>query len=225
MLTCQNPSPPATIAVKHLKQRAERHGIPLDASNLPWLQLGPVPWASYPFMGTSCKAYSVLRKQALVLPPTQCQACFVSPWHSALFRNKKEITCFSPRLIRKGVRTLEQLTEELRATLPRAMGTSLSDAVGYPTGTVEWPPPPKRHSRHFGPNGTTESSSGISCLTTPPLPPGKSRKPRRRSASYNCHRVISFVQAALRKKLLVGDMPKTWVPMPPSALWTGRWRP
>ena len=38
---------------------------------LPWLQLGPSPRRTYLFFGTSCKIFSLLRKQALVLlPPT-----------------------------------------------------------------------------------------------------------------------------------------------------------
>ena len=51
---------------------------------------------------------------------------------------------------------------------PPHVGTGLSSALGNPLGIVEWPPPPKRHCRRFGPSGTIESCSGISCPTTPP---------------------------------------------------------
>ena len=36
---------------------------------LPWLQLGPIPWKTYPFWGMSCKAFSLLRKPAQVPTP------------------------------------------------------------------------------------------------------------------------------------------------------------
>ena len=57
-------------------------------------------------------------KAGPVLPPTAQQASSLSPRHSALFKDTNGNTYFCPRFIRKGIRRLEQLTEELRATLP-----------------------------------------------------------------------------------------------------------
>ena len=54
--------------------------------------------------------------------------------HSALFKDTNGNTYFCPRLIRKGIRRLQQLSEELRANPPPPphMGASLSSALGNP---------------------------------------------------------------------------------------------
>ena len=54
----------------HFHAWANRYGVSLHSEHLPWLQLRPIPWNTYPFQGTSCKVFLVLRKQALAHCPS-----------------------------------------------------------------------------------------------------------------------------------------------------------
>ena len=58
----------------HFQQWTHRFGVSATLDNLPWLQLGPIPWATYPLLGTSCKAFSLPRKTAPVIRPNAHQA-------------------------------------------------------------------------------------------------------------------------------------------------------
>ena len=59
---------------------------------MPWLQLGPIPPKTYPFLGTSCKAFSLL-----------------SPRQACLFCDTNANTYYLPALIRAGIKTLPEL--------------------------------------------------------------------------------------------------------------------
>ena len=72
--------------------------------------------------------------------------------------------------------------------------------------------PPKRHGRRFGPNGTTESCSGISCPITPPSP---RQTPETWEALLKLRLPqgdLTFIQTALWRKLPVGDRLKNCPP-------------
>ena len=58
-----------TLSRRHFEAWAHHHGVPLDGRYLQWLQLGPIPWKTYPFLGMSCKAFSLLGKKAPVAAP------------------------------------------------------------------------------------------------------------------------------------------------------------
>ena len=91
------------ISAQHFIGWAKRFGVQAELGDLPWLQLGPIPWNTYPFLGTSAKAYSLLRKLAPIFPPNTDQAPGLSCWHSVLFRDTNNNTYFSPGLIRAGI--------------------------------------------------------------------------------------------------------------------------
>ena len=69
MLSRQESTVVPPLSRSHLRTWASTFGVPLEARFLPWLQLGPIPWKTYPFLGMSCKAFSLLRKPAKVPPP------------------------------------------------------------------------------------------------------------------------------------------------------------
>ena len=97
---------PATlspISARHFEGWARRFGVAAELADLPWFQLGPIPWNTYPFVGTSAKAFSLPRKQAPVIPPNADQVARRSCWHSVLFRDTNKNTYFSPKLIWAGI--------------------------------------------------------------------------------------------------------------------------
>ena len=62
-----------------------------------------------PFLGTTCKAYSLLRKTAPVGVPSVELAPRLTSWHSTLFKDTNSNTYYSPSLITAGIRTIQQL--------------------------------------------------------------------------------------------------------------------
>ena len=74
MLSRQESTVVPPLSRSHLRTWASTFGVPLEARFLPWLQLGPIPWKTYPFLGMSCKAFSLLRKPAKVPAPPHTQA-------------------------------------------------------------------------------------------------------------------------------------------------------
>ena len=87
---------------RHFEAWTQNNGIDLDGRYLPWLQLGPIPWKTYPFLGMSCKAFSLLRKKAPVPTPKEELVPGMPLWHSAWFRDTHENTYYSPAMIRRG---------------------------------------------------------------------------------------------------------------------------
>ena len=59
----QEPQRIPLMSKQHLDLWAHMYGVPLDGRYLPWLQLGPIPWKTYPFLGTSYEAFSCSGKQ------------------------------------------------------------------------------------------------------------------------------------------------------------------
>ena len=74
VLSRHTPPPVPNLSQLHFQQWTQRFGISATLDNLPWLQLGPIPWATYPLLGTSCKAFSLLRKTAPAIRPNALQA-------------------------------------------------------------------------------------------------------------------------------------------------------
>ena len=137
------------VSHRHFHTWATTLGVPLDPMHLPWLQPGPIPWKTYPFLGTACKAFSLLRKLAPVVLPPQVLVGRLSPWHSCLFRNTNANTYYSPRLIRIGATTMAQLTAlgESMEFLPPTWPPFYKDAAPRllpPLPTHSAPPPPPR---------------------------------------------------------------------------------
>ena len=201
------------LSRNHFLQWTSQMGISLNLQHLPWLQLGPIPWKTYPFLGTSCKAFSLLRKHAPVPVPTLDQYVKLPAWHSALFRDTKANSYYSPSLLRKGVTTLGQLLEipEYSALLPptwapvyKACITEIQAAAPHtklkeasPMFWSEWN---KRHMLHYlmsltpePPRQTAETWQAWAKLRLPP-------------------RDTQFIQLALWHKLTVGTRLASWQP-------------
>ena len=79
VLSRQEPQRVPALSKHHLESWAKLYGISLDGRYLPWLQLGPIPWITYPFLGTSCKAFPLLCKTAPV--PTRWPECHCGTRH------------------------------------------------------------------------------------------------------------------------------------------------
>ena len=97
-----------------------------------------------PLLGTSCKAFSLLRKAAPVgTPPTELFPR-LSPWHSTLFRDTNSNPYYSPSLIRIGVRTIHQQLEmgPDMDSLPRTRAPVYKDVAPK----LQPPPPPPQAS-------------------------------------------------------------------------------
>ena len=109
LLSAQEPLSVPPVSRNHFEHWASTFGVPLDPIQLPWLQLGPIPWKTMPFLGTACKAYLLLRKAAPMGVPTKELAPRLTPWHSTLFRTTNSNTYYSPGLIRAGIQTIQQL--------------------------------------------------------------------------------------------------------------------
>ena len=84
-----------------------------------------------PFLGTACKAYSLLRKVAPIGVLAVQLAPRLTPWHSTLFTGTNSNTYYSPGLIRAGIQTIQRLM---------AMGGNMDSP----------PPPPHRDARLQG---------------------------------------------------------------------------
>ena len=66
---------------------AHHQGVSLDGRCLPWLQLGPIPWNTYPFLRMLCKAFFLLRKKAPVATPRDELIPGMPLWHSVWFKD------------------------------------------------------------------------------------------------------------------------------------------
>ena len=71
LLSAQEPLSVPPVSRSHFQHWASTFGIPLDPIQPPRLQLGPIPWKTMPIVGTTCKAYSLLRKAAPIGVPTR----------------------------------------------------------------------------------------------------------------------------------------------------------
>ena len=98
------------LSKHHLDSWAQLYGVSLDGRYLPWLQLGPIPWKTYP--RDSYKAFSLLRKTAPVPTPGEDLLASMPLWHSVWFRDTHENTYFSPSMIGQGVSTITQLESQ-----------------------------------------------------------------------------------------------------------------
>ena len=115
------PQAAPSLSGLHLRAWAKAHGVSLDPRFLPWLQLGPIAWKKYPFLGMSCKAFSLLGKPAPVPPPKHEVMSQLPAWHTTLCRDRHLNTHYSPSLIGRGVLSFSNLQETMDegATLPR----------------------------------------------------------------------------------------------------------
>ena len=101
-----------------------------------------------PFLGTACKAYSLLHKAAPVGTQPVELAPRLSPWHFTLFRDTNSNPYYSPSLIRAEVKTIQQLLDMGADMdfLPRTWAPVYKDIapklVLPPSPPVEQPPAP-----------------------------------------------------------------------------------
>ena len=137
------------LSRRHFESWAHHHGVPLDGSYLPWLQLGPIPWKTYPFLGMSCRAYSLLRKKALVATRRDELIPGMPVWHSVWFRDTHNNTYYSPAMIRKGIHTVSQMDSQAGGGggAPPHVGTTVPDRAGPAPRTAKAATlrPPTRH--------------------------------------------------------------------------------
>ena len=136
-----------------------RFGITAELADLPRFQLGSIPWNTYPFLGTSAKAFSVLRKQAPVIPPNADQVATLSCWHLVLFQDTNKNTYFSPKLIRAGVTQIRQLMPQMQATLPPTLLPTYQTQMRLQWLPPRLPPPLRKHQPSFGEDGTHKRCS------------------------------------------------------------------
>ena len=109
ILSRNKPMGVLALSKRHFEAWAGHTGVSLDGGYLPWLRRGPIRWKRYPFPGMSCKAFSLLRKKAVVATPKEDWLPGMPLWHSAWFRDTHENTCYSPSVIGQGVRIVEQM--------------------------------------------------------------------------------------------------------------------
>ena len=95
-----------------------------------------------PFLGTACKAYSLLRKAARIGVLTSKLAPRLAPWRSTLFEDTYCNTCCSRGLIRAGIRSIQQLmaTGGNVDFLPRTLAHLYNDVAPK----IPQPPPLRR---------------------------------------------------------------------------------
>ena len=106
-------------------QWARKYGVVWTPRAVPYLQLGPIPFASMGFLAPSLKSSSQARRYVLdgMLPGTTSDA--LPLWHSAIFRNADNLTYYCPRLIERGILTVKHLfdtTAQPKAKLLSMMG-------------------------------------------------------------------------------------------------------
>ena len=114
------------------------------------LQLGPIPWNTYPFLGTSAKAFSLLRKLAPILPPNTDQAPRLSCWHSVLFRDTNNNTYFSPKLIRARITRIGQCTPDLQERLLPTWAPRYKAQLGQAWPRPQMTPPQETSAIFWG---------------------------------------------------------------------------
>ena len=138
------------ISAQQLNGWAKRFGVQAELGDLPWLQLGPIPWNTYPFLGTSAKAYSLLPKLAPTLPPNTDQAPRLSCWHSVLFRDTNNNMYFSPKLIRAGITRIGQFTTDLQERLPPTWAPRYKSQLGQAWPRPQMTPPQETSAIFLG---------------------------------------------------------------------------
>ena len=203
------------LSGQHMMEWTRAFGIELDGRFLPWLQLGPIPWKTYPFLGTSCKAFSLLRKTAPIATPPDGIIPDMPLWHSAWFRDTHNNTYFSPSTIRKGVMTVAQLSgmEGGCSHLPRTWepvyvaGLELLRARPRPR-----PSTPDEAKPTFWLNWNNRAMLRFLMAQTP-------EPPRQKPEVWKAwHKLLlpppdrQFIQTALWKKLSVGVRLANWQP-------------
>ena len=208
------------ISAQHFNGWAKRFGVQAELGDLPWLQLGPIPWNTYPFLGTPAKAFSLLRKLAPILPPNTDQAPRPSCWHSVLFRDTNNNTYFSPKLIRAGITRIGQCTPDLQR-LPPTWAPRYKAQLGQ-----AWPrpqmTPPQETSAIFWGDWNTKAMLRYLMRQEPP-------DPRQTPETWQAWTKLSippkhhsFIQTALWKKLPVRTRLANWLPQHTHCLVDGK---
>ena len=209
------------ISAQHFNGWAKRFGVQAELGDLPWLQLGPIPWNTYPFLGTSAKAYSLLRKLAPILPPNTDQAPRLSCWHSVPFRDTNNNTYFSPKRIRARITRIGHFTTDLQERLPPTWAPRYKSQLGQ-----AWPrpqmTPPQETSAIFWGGWNTKAMLRYLMLPEPP-------DPRQTPETWQAWATLSippkhhsFMQTALWKKLPVGTRLAYWLPQHTHCLVEGK---
>ena len=73
--------------------------------------IGAHPMENIPLSRHLLQSFFASKKHAPILAPTLQQCPTLQIWHSVLFTDTRMNTYYSPSLLRKGIRTLHQLTK------------------------------------------------------------------------------------------------------------------
>ena len=96
-----NASVADTIGGRAFKEWATRFGVPLSLPTLPILQIGPIPWNTFPFLAKSAKAFSQLLANLPPIRPPLLSFEDILAWHCTHLRSGRGHTYYCPRLIRQ----------------------------------------------------------------------------------------------------------------------------
>ena len=100
------------LFVSDFQSFCQVHGITFQGHSLQTIQMDSnVVWRQMPYLAWSMRAFSILR-QNLPLPPPTMLAYDTPLCHHVAFRNESKLTYFCPALIRKQVLTVGQLLED-----------------------------------------------------------------------------------------------------------------
>ena len=203
------------LSKTHFQEWAHRFGVSLCPGHLPWLQLGPIPWSTYPFLGTSCKAFSLLRKHAPVPKPSPEVLQRLPAWHSTLFRDTRMNTYYSPALIRKGITLVPQLLvgNEYMERLPPTWYPVYQDVI---TELCTAPAPPEQKEEEASPMfwlAWNKRHMLRYLMNLVPPPPRQTVETWTHWSKLRMpSRDVTFMQTALWQKLTVGVRLASWHP-------------
>lgn len=203
----QHPTSLNNTTTLHLTKWAKRHGVLLDRASLPWLQLGPIYEKTYPFLGTSAKSFSLIKK---LLPPPSIHSLDtpLPLWNSFLFRDIHFNTYYSTPNISKKILHPSQLTTPIIHSLPTTWIPIYSKPI---TSTVTLPPLVTERTCTFknlstGSNGQSGSLSIHCWLRQLSWSQDKPQIPRKLGLYYSPPppKLKHFIYTALWEKLPVG---------------------
>ena len=96
-----NASVADTIGGRAFKEWATRFGVPLSLPTLPILQIGPIPWNTFPFLTKSAKAFSQSLSKLPPIRPLLLSFGDIPAWHYTHLRSGRGHTYSCPRLLRQ----------------------------------------------------------------------------------------------------------------------------
>ena len=184
------------------------HGVNTDPRFLPWLQLGPIPWKMYPFLGMAC---SLMKQPAVVPVPPHELLPQMPAWHSSLFRDTHKNTYYSPSLISGGGQQHQStagghITERLPAAHMDPVYTLGLQAMTQPAERPATPPPKETSPIFWMEWNTRHKLRFLSSLTPEP--------PRQGTQVWKAWDKLVSMQKALWKRHPTGELAAQGNPMP-----------